>query len=106
MSLVCILFVPGNSGDIDDTEYYVEHVVFAILRDSDQLLYYRSTPNHDVVCMQCCSFLNYICYVRNLQKFVVVYSHTYESRMPATSRSVKFSLGFMVLPSSDTLSSL
>ena len=35
MSLAYILYVQGNSGDIDDTEYYVEHVVFAILRESD-----------------------------------------------------------------------
>ena len=33
---------------MDDTEYYVEHV-FAFLRESDQLLYYRSTPNHYAV---------------------------------------------------------
>ena len=49
MSLAYILFVRGNSGYINDTEYYVEHVVFAVLRESDQLLYYRSTPNHDAV---------------------------------------------------------
>ena len=49
MSLAYILFVRGNSGDMDDTEDYVEHVVFAVLRESDQLLYYRSTPNHDAV---------------------------------------------------------
>ena len=50
MSLAYILFVRGNSGDIDDTGYYVEHVVFAVLRESDQLLYYRTTPNHNAVC--------------------------------------------------------
>ena len=49
MSLAYILFVRGNSGDIDDAEYYVELVVFAVLRESDQLLYYRSAPNHDTV---------------------------------------------------------
>ena len=49
MSLAYILFVRGNSGDIDDTEYYVEHVVFAVLRESDQLLYYRPTANHYAV---------------------------------------------------------
>ena len=49
MSLVYILYVRGNSGDLDDTEYYVKHVVFAVLRQFDAehlLLYYRS-PHHD-----------------------------------------------------------
>ncbi len=32
MSLVYILYVLGNSGDMDDTENYVEHV-FAVLRE-------------------------------------------------------------------------
>ena len=54
MSLAYILLVRGNSGDIDDTEYYVEHVVFAVLHESDQLFYYRSTPNHDsLLCTSC-----------------------------------------------------
>ena len=35
MSLVYILYVLGNSGDMYDTEYYVEHVVFAVLRELD-----------------------------------------------------------------------
>ena len=35
MSLGYILYVLGNSGDMDDTEYYVEHVVFAVLRELD-----------------------------------------------------------------------
>ena len=34
MSLVNILYVRGNSGDMDDTEYYVEHV-FAVYWASD-----------------------------------------------------------------------
>ena len=49
MSLAYILFVRENSGDIDDTEYYVKHVVCAVLPESDKLLYYRSMPNHDAV---------------------------------------------------------
>ena len=47
MSLVYILYVRGNSGYMNDTEYYVEHVVFAVLLK--HLLYYRSTPHHDAV---------------------------------------------------------
>ena len=27
--------VRGDCGDMDDTEYYIEHVVYAILRESD-----------------------------------------------------------------------
>ena len=38
---------------IDDTEYYVEHVVFAVLRESGQLLYFRSTLNHNAVRQLC-----------------------------------------------------
>ena len=49
LGLAYILFVRGNSEDIDDTEYYVEHMLFAVLRESDQLLYYRSMPKHDAV---------------------------------------------------------
>ena len=36
-----------NSGDIDDR--YVEHVVFAVLREISSELYYRSMPHHDAV---------------------------------------------------------
>ena len=47
MSLAYLLYVRGNSGDIDVV--YVEHVVFAVLREISSELYYRSTPHHDAV---------------------------------------------------------
>ena len=43
------LYVRRNSGDIDDREECVEHVVFAVLREIFSELYYRSTPHHDAV---------------------------------------------------------
>ena len=44
-----IFYVLRNNGDIDDREWYVEHVVFAVLREISSELYYRSTPHHDAV---------------------------------------------------------
>ena len=42
---------------MDDTEYYVEHVVFAVLRELDAetstALYYRS-PHHDAAVRELC----------------------------------------------------
>ena len=35
MLLVCVLHVRGNSGDMYDTEWYVERVVLAVLRELD-----------------------------------------------------------------------
>ena len=35
MLLVYILYVRGNHADMDGTEYYVKHVVFAVLRELD-----------------------------------------------------------------------
>ena len=49
MSLAYLLYVRRNSGDIDDREWCVEHVVFAVLREIFSELYYRSTPHHDAV---------------------------------------------------------
>ena len=30
-----MLYVRGNNGDTDDAEYYVNHLVFAVLRELD-----------------------------------------------------------------------
>ncbi len=50
MSLAYILFVRGNSGDLDDIiQNITSNMLFAVLRESVQLLYYRSTPKHDAV---------------------------------------------------------
>ena len=39
-----MLYVCGNNCDTDDAEYYVNHLMVAVLRelDGDTLLYYRS----------------------------------------------------------------
>ena len=44
-----MLYVRGNNCDTDDAEYYVNHLMVAVLRelDGDTLLYYRSKPHHD-----------------------------------------------------------
>ena len=51
MLLVSIhmLYVRGNNCDTYDAEYYVNHLMVAILRelDGDTILYYRSKPHHD-----------------------------------------------------------
>ena len=75
MSLVYILYVRGNCGDMDDTEYYVEHV-FAILRvldaetstvllslnaalhDRNRNIYTDSLDRHYMVFMSCKTVYN------------------------------------------------
>ena len=44
-----MLYVCGNNCDTDDAEYYVNHLMVAVLRElhGDTLLYYRSKPHHD-----------------------------------------------------------
>ena len=56
MLLVSMLYVRGNNCDTDDAEYYVNHLMVAVLRelDGDTLLYYRSKPHHDGSVMTGC----------------------------------------------------
>ena len=51
-----MLYVRGNNCDTDDAEYYVNHLMVAVLRelDGDTLLYYRSKPHHDGSVMTGC----------------------------------------------------
>ena len=44
-----MLYVRRNNCDTDDAEYYVNHLMVAVLRelDGDTLLYYHSKPLHD-----------------------------------------------------------
>ena len=51
-----MLYVRGNNCDTDDVEYYVNHLMVAVLRelDGDTLLYYRSKPHHDGSVMTGC----------------------------------------------------
>ena len=53
-----MLYVRGNNGDTDDAEYYVNHLVLAVLRDLSRrrhtLLYYRLKPHHDGYVMTGC----------------------------------------------------
>ena len=51
-----LLYVRGNNCDTDDVEYYVNHLMVAVLRelDGDTLLYYRSKPHHDGSVMTGC----------------------------------------------------
>ena len=54
-----MLYVRGNNGDTDDAEYYVNHLVFAVLPELDgdilyTSLYYRSKPHHDGCVMTGC----------------------------------------------------
>ena len=51
-----MLYVRGNNCDTDDAEYYVNHLMVAVLHelDGDALLYYRSKPHHDGSVMTGC----------------------------------------------------
>ena len=51
-----MLYVRGNNCDTGDAEYYVNHLMVAVLRelDGDTLLYYRSKPHHDGSVMTGC----------------------------------------------------
>ena len=64
-----MLYVRGNNGDTDDAEYYVKHLVFAVLPELDgDILYtvlsFKAAPRwlrHDVMrrdCLRTFIFLN------------------------------------------------
>ena len=49
-----MLYVRGNNYVTDDAEYYDNHLMVAVLRELDTLLYYRSKPHHDGSVMTGC----------------------------------------------------